>query len=168
MLKGSSYDVNRDYPNKIVYARESLLDKMKQLRESCPSANLAHRYPAKLMLMGNFIETISQNGMTLCVKVASKRVKQKQTAQIIRILVQQASLRHYLILSLYISTTHLMGLQLTMNRITTDEKFIHQRSRVPQEVMSVGHTSAPPSGTKPLVFTSSASMQIHRPRVFRW
>lgn len=51
-LKGTTFGINRDYPQEIVDARKPLFREKKQLKSLNPSSNISIQYPAKLVKDG--------------------------------------------------------------------------------------------------------------------
>ncbi|MEW8548703.1 MAG: hypothetical protein AB2693_34815 [Candidatus Thiodiazotropha sp.] len=55
-LQGTSFGINRDYPQEIVAARKSLMKEKKELKAKCPNSQISVQYPAKLIQDGRLVK----------------------------------------------------------------------------------------------------------------
>ena len=55
-LRGTDFNINRDFPREIVNARKHLWPEYKELRKSFPASKISILYPAKLVKDGNLVK----------------------------------------------------------------------------------------------------------------
>ena len=55
-LQGTSFGINRDYPQEIVEARKALMKERKELKAKYPNSQISVQYPAKLIQDGRLVK----------------------------------------------------------------------------------------------------------------